>query len=187
MFVQSFTPAPVAGIKLKSYVDKRWRMCHVKGCSLMANVVAGFEAIQDGCDEAVLYDPERDNMVLEGSNTNVFAVFNNELYTYPIENNGDRILHGCTRLVILDLAKQLGIPVHETSFNLSKLKNEASEVFISSTTKEVCPVSTVDDAAKACPGPVTLRLLKAFIEKVEAECPSYKPHPKRKLHPSLQE
>lgn len=186
MFVQSFGPAPVTGIKLKSYPDRRWKMCHIKGTSLLANVLAGVEAKKDECDEAILVDPHLDNMVLEGSNTNVFAVFNNEIYTYPISpESGDRILHGCTRLVILDLAKQLGIKTNETHFSLAKLKEEASEVFISSTTKEVCPVSLVDDVEKPTPGPITLRLLLAFIEKVEKECPSYKPHPKRQMHPFL--
>lgn len=159
---------------------------HFPGCSLIANVVVGNTAKQNSTDEALLYDPDT-KIVHEGSNTNVFAIFKGELWTYPIQDAGDRILHGITRLVILDLAKKLGIPVQEKTFTLQQVLHEADEVFISSTTKEVCPVASIDDIpCKSCPGPISLALAKAFVERVEEECPAYKPHPKRSMHPALQ-
>lgn len=111
--------------------------------------------------EALIVDAR--GAVLEGATSNVFAVLGDGTLVTPPESDG--ILLGITRETVLAVAAQLGIPIQLESLPLDVLKN-ASEVFVSSSIRELVPVVSVDGApiGTGKPGPTTQRLLTAFRE-----------------------
>lgn len=145
------------GIKATLLDDLRWLRCDIKSINLLGSVLAKEEANQKGCVEAILH---RDFGVTEGSSTNIFIVKDKVLYTHPANNY---ILNGITRLVVIDLAKELGFSVKEEVFTKEALL-EADEVFMTSTTAEITPIIEVDDKkiASGEVGEVTKQLQAAY-------------------------
>jgi D-alanine transaminase len=122
--------------------DQRWHGCAIKTVNLLANVLARQQAWAAHCQEALLV---ADDLVLEGAASNIFVLFQNKLYTAPKSTN---ILPGITRDFVLKLAVQCDIAVQETAPSLAMLK-AAQEVWMSSSTKEVLPVTRIDNQAVA--------------------------------------
>jgi len=114
-----------------------------------------------GAAEALLVDGR--GAVIEGATSNVFAVLSDGTLVTPPENDG--ILLGITRETALSVAAQLGIPIRIESLPLGALLG-ASEVFISSSIRELVPVVRVDSTTigDGRPGPITQRLLSHFRE-----------------------
>ncbi len=121
------------GIKVLLTEDIRWLRCDIKSLNLLGSVIAKNEAFKRGAKEAVLH---RNGYITEGSATNVFVVKKGTLYTHPANN---LILNGITRLTIIDIAKELGIPVIETPFLVDFFK-EADEAFTSASVSEISPI-----------------------------------------------
>lgn len=111
--------------------------------------------------EALIVDGR--GSVIEGATSNVFAVLRDGTLVTPPESDG--ILLGITRETVLSVAAQLGIPIKLESLPLDAVQN-AAEVFVSSSIRELVPVVSVDGAliGTGKPGPVTQQLLKAFRE-----------------------
>lgn len=149
------------GIKAVTYEDIRWLRCDIKSLNLLGNVFAKQEAVERGCQEAILH---RGDTITEGSSTNFFIVKNNVLRTHPANN---LILSGITRAVVLQLADQLNIAVDETPFQKTDMYN-ADEAFVTGTTSEVCPVTHIDDRpiGQGVPGNVTRQLQQAFEQLI---------------------
>jgi D-alanine transaminase len=126
---------------------------------LTANILAHQQALDHQASEALFV---RDGAVLEGTHTNLFAVFEGTVVTPPRTNY---ILGGITRQVVLDLCKELSIPAVENPVFESQLL-EADELMIVGTTMEITPVLRVNGQRlrSGAPGEVSLRLLKAFRE-----------------------
>ncbi|MAG36250.1 MAG: branched-chain amino acid aminotransferase [Dehalococcoidia bacterium] len=101
--------------------------------------------------------------IAEGTGSNVFLVHNEALYS----PEGRNILRGVTRGFVLELARELGIPVHERNLEPYDLLN-AEEAFFTSTPFGIMPMTRVDGlpVGSGTPGPVTQRLLAAFGEHV---------------------
>lgn len=152
------------GVKTITVPDLRWGRCDIKSIMLLPNVMAKTQAREAGAFEAILV---RDGVVTEGSSTNVFAVLDGILATHP---TGPRILGGITRQVVLSLASDLGLKVRESAFTLEQMYG-AEDVFLTSTTAEVLPITQVDGRTigDGEPGPVTLRLYEAFCKGVGRE------------------
>jgi D-alanine transaminase len=138
--------------------DRRWARVDLKTISLLGNVLAQQAAVDAGVDDAILV---RDGVALEGSHANMFAVLNGTLVTHPASNV---ILPGITRELVLELAGGLGIPVQEAPIQVEDLAR-ADEVFLTGTTTEVKPCVQIDGrrVGEGVPGPVTTRLLEAFL------------------------
>lgn len=151
------------GIRAKTVNDVRWLLCDIKSLNLLGAVLAKQEAYDHDCKEAILV---RDGMVTEGSSTNIFIVKDGILQTHPANQ---LILHGITRKITLQLADQLQIPVKETAFDRSALF-EAGEMFLTSTTMEICPIIQVDGqpVGNGKPGKITRRLQKAFVQSISS-------------------
>lgn len=130
------------------------------GNYLMA-VLANRAARAANAAEALIVDGRE--RVIEGATSNVFAVIDDVLVTPPEE---DGILLGITRETVLDVAGQLGMPVRLASLPLTELW-QASEVFVSSSIRELVPVVSIDGQRVGAgkPGPHVARLLAAFREK----------------------
>jgi len=145
------------GLSTVTIPDIRWRRCDIKSIMLLPNVMAKQQARDQGAFEAVLV---RDGIITEGASANVFAVIEDSLTTHPADHD---ILGGITRQVVLELAVELGLGIHEEPFTLDQLY-AAQEVFLTSTTVEVLPITQVDGRSigNGRPGPVTMRLHGAF-------------------------
>ncbi|MEY4210029.1 MAG: hypothetical protein RLZ92_408 [Pseudomonadota bacterium] len=139
----------VNGIKAVTLDDTRWQMCNIKAITLLANILLRQEALDTDCAEALLV---KDGYVTEGAASNLFAVINGVLVT-PAKNH--EILPGITRDVILELAAANHVAYREDVISLEQLK-AASEVWVTSSTREIVPVIELDGVAvgEGKPGPV---------------------------------
>ena len=128
----------LSGKSVISREDIRWLQCNTKATSLLANIMYSQEAKELGSEEAILY---RDNVVTEGSSSNVFIVKKDCIFTHP---KGQHILPGITREVVIKIAKLLNLKIKENAFDMTFLMN-ADEVWITSSTREILPITTVDN------------------------------------------
>jgi branched-chain amino acid aminotransferase len=129
----------------------------VKSLNYLNNSMAKLEARQRGADEALLLNAR--GTIAEASVANVFAVRGGELATPP---TSDGALPGITRLSVLELARELGMPAAERSLGRADLF-AADEVFLTGTGARIVPVSSLDGRGLgACPGPLTKRIVEAF-------------------------
>ncbi len=151
------------GVSAITVPDVRWRRCDIKTIMLLPNAMAKTQAHDAGAYEAILV---RDGLVTEGSSANVMAVINGELRTHPEDTD---ILGGITRLVVLELASQLGIPLREEAFTVPEMY-AAQEVLLCSSSPEILAITSIDGQTigRGRPGPVTQRLYEAFC-KLTAE------------------
>ena len=137
----TFTPKTIEvlrqGINVITLKDIRWANCYIKSIALLPNVLASEDAKKANALEAILF---RDQILTEGASSNVFLVKNNVLYTPPLTKH---ILGGITRDLILELAKTHQLPFEETELSKTDLQ-QADEVWISSSTREVVPVVKCD-------------------------------------------
>lgn len=143
MLMESPAPPRTAretGLHAVTLDDLRWRACHIKTNSLIGNVLAREGARAAGAAEALLH---RDGLVHEGSSSNVLAWIDDTLVSPP---DGPDILPGVTRDWVLEQAAQAGVRCERRPIPLPALR-EAEEVWITSTTREVLPVTRLDEHA----------------------------------------
>lgn len=146
------TPAPEVrqhGVAAISAEDNRWLRCDLKTTSLLANVLLRQQAVAADCAETILL---RDGLLTEGSTSNVLIVKDGELLAPP---KSHLILPGVTYDVILELAARHRLPHAVRPISAAELR-AADEVWITSSTKEVLAVTTLDGQAvgNGTPGPV---------------------------------
>jgi branched-chain amino acid aminotransferase len=137
----------------------------VKSGNYLNNVLALGEARRRmGAYEAILCGA--DGSIAEGSTSNVFTVVKGEIRTPPLEVG---ILDGITRAKVLELARKGGLRLIETRIFPDDLRS-AEEVFITSATRGVLPVTRVDERAvgDGTPGPITKKLMVLYEELARA-------------------
>jgi len=154
-----------AGIKTITADDYRWRNCQIKAISLLSNVLLRQQAIDAGANESILI---RDGYATEGAASNLFIVENGRLATPP---KGPFLLPGITRDLILELAAENNIPYEETDISQHRLM-EADEIWMTSSTKEILPVTVLDgkSVGHGTPGPVWSRMVDLFQAFKESHC-----------------
>ncbi|MGB3399685.1 MAG: branched-chain amino acid transaminase [Candidatus Deferrimicrobiaceae bacterium] len=128
------------------------------------SVLAKWEVVKAGYDEAVLLDTE--GYVAEASGENIFIVRNGILQTSTLTS----ILPGITRDSVLNIARKLDIPVKEARFTRDEMYI-ADEMFFTGTAAEITPVREVDDrrVGTGKPGPVTKQIQMAFFDIVRGK------------------
>ncbi len=117
--------------------DIRWLKSYTKATSLLANTLYAQEAKENNAEETILC---RDGIVTEASSSNVLIVKDNCIYTHP---KGPNILPGITRDKAIECAKVNDINVVESSFTKEQLM-DADEVWITSSTREILPITSID-------------------------------------------
>lgn len=131
----------------------------IKATSYLPNILAKHEADKAGAYEAILCGASnRGEAILECSTASFFAVIEGVLRTHPTDGS---ILPGITRAKVLQLCKQLSIPLREEVVPLAQVAN-MSEAFITSSVRGVMPVRKVGNTGLAVPGPITKRLRIAY-------------------------
>src|SRR5450830_572855 len=137
--------------------DKRWLNCQIKSTSLLGNVLAAQYAAEHEVAEAIQF---RDGFLSEASSSNVWIVKDGKLSAPPKDN---LILEGIRYGLIEELCKSQGI-VFEARRITQEEVFAADEVLLSSATKEVLPVVTIDDKSvgNGKPGPVFAKLYAAY-------------------------
>ena len=131
----------------------------VKTHNYLNMIVADQEVRERDADAwAVLLD-ENGNLA-EGLGSNIFVVKDGRIST----PQGRYVLEGVSRQTVIELAKAEGFDLVERDIDLYDAYT-ADEVFLTSTSLCLCPVSKVNHAAiggGTVPGPVAARLLKAY-------------------------
>lgn len=150
------------GVKVILQEDVRWLRCDIKSISLLPVVLASQKASDENAAEAILV---RDGMITEGTHTNFFAVKDETLYTAP---KSRLILEGITRKVVLEFCDKFKIDYREEFIYKDDLKS-FDEFFITSTTKEITPVTSIDYwvVNHGEPGKVTKSLQSLFKKVAE--------------------
>ncbi len=135
-------PADLAasGVAAVTLEDIRWQYCHIKAITLLSNILLRQQAIDQGAAEALLI---RDGVVTEGAASNVFVVRDGVVVTPP---KGPYLLPGITRDLVLELATAHGLPCREAEISQGDL-HDAEEIWLTSSTREVVPVTRLDGQA----------------------------------------
>jgi branched-chain amino acid aminotransferase len=137
-------------------------MCKAKANGNYINsMLALKEALQCGCDEALLLDPE--GYVAEGSGENVFIVRDDVIYTPELTS----CLDGITRTTIFTLAEELGYTIREKRITRDEVY-VADEAFFTGTAAEVLPIRELDGRAigTGSRGPLTEKLQNMYFDAV---------------------
>jgi len=129
--------------------------------------LAKIEAVDRGCDEAILLN--EDGNVCEGTGENIFVVKGGKLVTPPVS---DGILEGITRDCVMTLASDMGYEVIESSLIRTDLYT-AEEIFMCGTAAEIVPVRSVDGRSIGDRGPITEAIQAKYFRVVRGEEPDY--------------
>jgi D-alanine transaminase len=138
--------------------DRRWARVDIKSIALLPNCLAMQAAIDAGAQDAILV---KDGVALEGAHANFFSVLDGVVTTHPATNH---ILHGITRGYMLELCRELRLPLEERPIQVEELAR-ADEAFFTGTTTEVKPVVRIDGrpVGEGRVGPVARRLQEAYV------------------------
>jgi len=128
----------------------------LKTTSYAENVVALAHAQDRGGVEALFANTAGN--LCECTGSNVFVVVDGEILTPDLASGP---LAGVTRGLVIEWCRQEGLTVRAEPLPMSIL-DRATEVFITSSTKDVLPVHAIDDRPIAAPGPVTARAVEIF-------------------------
>ena len=151
------------GLATISLPDVRWLYCHIKSVSLLGNVLAKQAAVEAGVDEVIQF---RDDFLSEGSSSNIWVVKNGVLLAPEPDH---LILEGVRYRFLEALAKKAGIPFESRPVSRNEVET-ADELMLSSATKEVLPIVTLDGrpVGSGVPGPIYKVLRKAYDQTLEA-------------------
>ena len=157
------------GVACVTARDFRWERGDIKSISLLGNVLARQISADHGAAETILF---RDGFLTEGAACNVWVVHEGAVLGPP---KSEHVLEGIRFELIRSLCEEEGI-----AFNLRPLSEAevaaADELMLSSATKEVLPVTTLDGepvghgALRGKPGPVYARLYAAYQRAKAAQC-----------------
>jgi branched-chain amino acid aminotransferase len=130
----------------------------VKSLNYLNNVMARIEANLAGADEALMLNDAGN--VAECTADNIFVVKRGHIFTPPITAGA---LRGITRLVVFEIAAELGIKVTEADITRHDVFI-ADECFLTGTAAEIIPVIKVDGRliGNGKPGPIGTRLIARF-------------------------
>lgn len=145
------------GINAITHDDIRWRYCHIKSIALLPNILMRQFAREAGAAEAILH---HNDQVTEGAASNVFIVHNGRIMT---PRKDECLLPGITRDLILEIAATDGLDCGEADISMQMLR-AADEIWVTSSTKEILPVTTLDGrpVGTGKPGPIWRDMLDRY-------------------------
>jgi len=130
----------------------------IKSLNYLNNVLAKIEALNGGCEEAIMLNSE--GYVSECTGDNIFIVKGGQLLTPPLSAGA---LYGITRATVMALARESGLAVGEPDLTRYDLFN-ADECFLTGTGAEIIAVVKIDGRVigKGRPGPITEGLIGQY-------------------------
>jgi D-alanine transaminase len=145
------------GVAVVTAADERWLHCDLKTISLLGNVLARQLAVDAGATETVLF---RNGHLTEASASNVLLVRDGVIVAPPKDN---QILPGITYDVAFELAREGGLPIQVRPVPKEEAL-AADEMWLSSSTKEVLAVTSLDGRpfGGGKPGPVFRKVHALF-------------------------
>jgi D-alanine transaminase len=156
------------GIACVSARDFRWERGDIKSISLLGNVLARQISADQGAVETIMF---RDGFLTEAASCNVWVVREGAVLGPP---KSEHVLEGIRYELIRELCEQEGL-----AFNLRPISEgevtSADELMLSSATKEVLPITTLDGepvghgAARGKPGPAYARIYEAYQRAKQAQ------------------
>jgi D-alanine transaminase len=151
------------GVALISVPDIRWLHCDIKSVSLLGNVLAKQQAADAGADEVVQF---RDGMLSEGATCNIWVAAGGKLLAPPRDN---LVLEGIRYGLLEELAAEAGIPMELRPISQAEVE-QADELMVSSATREILPVRTLDGkpVGTGKPGPVYAGLRARYDARIAA-------------------
>ena len=140
---------------------KRSTSCPIsryKSTNLLQSILRKEEANKKSAHETIVLNT--DGFVAECVVSNIFMVCGGSVITPSLDTN---ILPGITRIMVLDICKNSGIPIDEEHFKIDVLI-KADEVFITNSLMEIMPVSRIDDCkiGNSVTGRITQQLMNAY-------------------------
>jgi len=138
-----------SGAKAIVLPDFRWLRCDIKSTSLLGNCLLRTLAADEDCAEAILV---RDGELTEASASNVFVVKNGTVLAPP---KSHLILPGITYDVVLEILRGNAVPHEVRPVKEGELRS-ADEIWVTSSSREVLPITTLDGkpVGPGKPGPV---------------------------------
>jgi len=139
--------------------DNRWLRCDIKSISLIGNCLLRQLSVEAGAAETILF---RDGKLTEASSSNVFVVKRGVILSPP---KSSLILPGITYDVVLELARGTNLPLEVREVAEAEVR-AADEIWVTSSSKEVLPVVSLDAApvGDGRPGPVFARMYQLYQE-----------------------
>ncbi len=140
----------------------------IKSLNYLNNILAKVEAIEAGCDEAIMLST--DGYVTECTGDNIFIIKNGKMYTPPPVCGQSGLLEGVTRgFVMSTLSRDCKVPCEERLMRLDDVLG-ADEVFLTGTAAEIIAVHSVGDfRITDGEGPITRKLRTRFREIVTSD------------------
>ena len=126
------------GITAVTLDDIRWQHCNIKAIALLPNILLRQQAVDKDATEAILI---RDGNMTEGAASNVFTVSSGVIKTPPKDQ---KLLPGITRDLVVELAKTHNMPIEEVTISEEEFL-AADEIWITSSTKEILPVTQINE------------------------------------------
>ena len=135
------------------------------GANYMNSQLIKMEALKEGYVEGIALNVR--GHVSEGSGENVFLVYDGVVHTPPLSSS---ILPGITRATVIQLLKDLDIPVVEDTIPREMLYI-AEEVFFTGSAAEITPIKSIDKISigSGSRGPITRQLQKKFFAYINGE------------------
>ncbi|NQT89717.1 MAG: branched-chain-amino-acid transaminase [Candidatus Omnitrophica bacterium] len=137
----------------------------IKSLNYLNNILAKIEAINAGCEEAIMLNSA--GYVTECTGDNIFILKNNILYTPPTHVG---LLEGITRDAVMQIARARNIELKDEIFTRHDIYN-ADECFLTGTAAEIIPVRSVDGRVigSGKPGKATAMFTKEFRKLTKSD------------------
>jgi D-alanine transaminase len=147
------------GVACVTADDFRWEKAHIKSTSLLGSVLARQISFDAGATETIMF---RDGFLSEAAASNVWVVKDGKVLGTPKDN---LVLEGIRYRLIEDICRARGIPFELRRVSREEVRN-ADELLLSSATKEVLPVTTLDGkpVGQGKPGSVYAQLYAGYSE-----------------------
>ena len=157
-----------SGVHVITMPENRWMRRDIKSLNLLGNCLALKEAQRQGALEPVYIE---NGYVTEAASASLFIAKQGVVIT---REPGPHILSGITQKLVLEIAREMNIPVEERPFTSEEFFS-ADEAFLTATTFAVLGIRTADSETigSSCPGETTSRIRNAYMEKVQSICKNH--------------
>jgi D-alanine transaminase len=137
--------------------DNRWLRCDIKSISLIGNCLLRQLSAEADAAETILF---RAGKLTEASSSNVFVVKRGVILSPP---KTSLILPGITYDVVIELARGAGLPLELREVSEAEVRG-ADEIWVTSSSKEVLPIVSLDAVAvgDGRPGPLFARMYQLY-------------------------